>query len=195
VNDTARLLTAAHLGLAATTALLLAAVALVFYVLVYTPLKRRSSISLLAGAVPGAMPPLIGWTAASGQLELGGLLLFLLIFLWQIPHSLAIGIYRREEYADAGLVVFPNEYGMEATRRQAVLYALPLIAAPALLVRADVGGPLTLTLGGALGVWFVALALKGYLQRLDAPWARRLFFASLIYLTGVFAALAIDHAL
>ena len=174
---------------------LLAAVALVTYVLIYTPLKRRSSVSLLAGAVPGAMPPLIGWTAASGQLELGGLLLFLLIFLWQIPHSLAIGIYRREEYEAAGLVVFPNEYGMEAARRQAVLYSLPLIAAPALLVRAGVGGALTLTVGGALGVWFVALALQGYLGRLDAPWARRLFFASLVYLTGVFAALAVDHAL
>jgi protoheme IX farnesyltransferase len=174
---------------------LLAAVALVTYVLIYTPLKRRSSVSLLAGAVPGAMPPLIGWTAASGQLELGGLLLFLLIFLWQIPHSLAIGIYRREEYEAAGLVVFPNEYGMEAARRQAVLYSLPLIAAPALLVRAGVGGAFTLTVGGALGVWFVALALQGYLGRLDAPWARRLFFASLVYLTGVFAALAVDHAL
>ena len=174
---------------------LLGAIALVSYVLVYTPMKRVSTWALWVGAVPGAIPPLLGYTAVTGRLDVVGVALFAILFLWQIPHSLAIGIYRREEYEAAGLVVFPNEYGMEAARRQAVLYSLPLIAAPALLVRAGVGGALTLTVGGALGVWFVALALQGYLGRLDAPWARRLFFASLVYLTGVFAALAVDHAL
>ena len=95
---------------------LLAAVALVLYVVVYTPMKRRSSLSTLVGAVPGALPPLIGWTAATGQLDPGGLALFAILLLWQIPHSLAIGVYRRMEYEAAGLVVFPSEHGLPATR-------------------------------------------------------------------------------
>ena len=100
---------------------LLAAVALILYVLVYTPMKRVSSMNTLVGAIPGALPPLIGWTAATGSIEVGGLLLFALLFLWQIPHSLAICIYRQKEYESAGLVVLPSEHGLAVTRRQMLL--------------------------------------------------------------------------
>src|SRR5438552_3753678 len=84
---------------------LLASVALVSYVLLYTPLKRYTAAALLVGAVPGAIPPLIGWTAATERLDLPGVLLFAVMFLWQVPHFLAITLFRREEYARAGLVV------------------------------------------------------------------------------------------
>ena len=88
---------------------LLVAIALVSYVLLYTPMKRRSPASLLVGAVAGAVPPLIGWTAATGTFDLPGLLLFAVMFLWQVPHFLAITLFRRDDYARAGLLVLPNE--------------------------------------------------------------------------------------
>ena len=112
---------------------LLAAIALLIYVLVYTPLKRYSAVSTLIGAIPGAMPPLIGWTAASGRLDTGGLVLFFLLFLWQIPHSLAISIFRQKEYAQAGLWVFSNDYGLDSTRTHILIYTIPLIGIPAVL--------------------------------------------------------------
>lgn len=171
---------------------LLAAVALVLYVLVYTPMKRSSSVSTLVGAIPGALPPLIGWTAATGRLDAGGLALFALLFIWQIPHSLAIGIYRGPEYAEAGMVVFPNEHGLPATRRQAVLYSIPLAAMPVVLMLLGVAGPVTLVGGTLLGLWFLSLAWKGLRTQGGAKWARRFFFASLIYLTGMFVALGVD---
>jgi protoheme IX farnesyltransferase len=171
---------------------LLAAIALVSYVIIYTPMKRQSSFSTLVGALPGALPPLIGWTAATGTLDPGGLALFALLFLWQIPHSLAIGIYRGPEYAAAGLKVYPNEHGLPAARLQALLYTTPLVAVPLLLVQLGLGGWATLIAGATLGTWFFALALQGYRHGGEARWARRFFIASLIYLTGLFGALGAD---
>lgn len=177
---------------AAPIAGLLAAIALVLYVLVYTPLKRISSLNTLVGAIPGAMPPLIGWTAASGQLELGGLLLAAMLFLWQIPHSLAITIYRHAEYERAGLMMLPTEHGMSATRRQMFLYTFALLPMPLLLVHAGVGGWLTLAAGTMLGAWWLHKAWVGFIDKGTAPWARQFFFASLIYLSGMFAVLTAD---
>lgn len=172
---------------------LLAAIALVSYVLVYTPLKRRSSISTLVGALPGALPPLIGWTAATGRLDAGGLVLFAILFLWQIPHSLAIGIYRQREYEQAGLVVFPSEHGLEATRRQMLVYAMPMAPLPLALVHLGVASWGTLVVGSALGLWFLYLCWDGFRSRLGGAWARRVFWASLVYLTALFAVLAVDQ--
>ena len=172
---------------------LLAAIALVSYVLIYTPLKRRSSLSTLVGALPGALPPLIGWTAATGRLDAGGLVLFAVLFLWQIPHSLAIGIYRQREYERAGLVVFPTEHGLEATRRQMLLYALPMAPLPLALVLLGVASWGTLVIGSALGLWFLHLCWKGYRGGLGAIWARKVFWASLVYLTALFSVLAVDQ--
>ena len=172
---------------------LLAAVALVSYVLVYTPLKRRSSISTLVGALPGALPPLIGWTAATGRLDAGGLILFAILFVWQIPHSLAIGIYRQREYERAGLVVFPSEHGLEATRRQMLLYAMAMAPLPLALVALGVASWGSLVVGSALGLWFLHLCWRGFRSSLGAVWARKVFWASLVYLTALFAVLAVDQ--
>ncbi len=172
---------------------LLAAIALVSYVLVYTPLKRRTSLSTLVGALPGALPPLIGWTAATGRLDAGGLVLFAILFLWQIPHSLAIGIYRQKEYERAGLVVFPTEHGLAATRRQMLLYAIPMAPLPLVLVHLGVSGPATLIVGSGLGLWFLWTCWVGLHHERGAKWARKTFFASLVYLTALFAVLAVDQ--
>lgn len=172
---------------------LLAAVALVSYVLVYTPLKQRTSLSTLVGAFPGAMPPLIGWTAATGQLDAGGLLLFTLLFVWQIPHSLAIGIYRQAEYERAGLLVFPTEHGLDATRRQMLLYSLALLPLPLALAYVGVAGPLTMLVGTGLGSIWLWQALEGYRDRGGPKWARKFFLFSLVYLTALFVVLPVDQ--
>src|SRR5512138_3387831 len=95
---------------------LLAFLALAVYVAVYTPMKRRSTLALFVGAVPGAIPPLLGWTAVTGRLDAGGLALFALLFAWQLPHFLAISIYLAEDYARGGLQVFALVHGERATR-------------------------------------------------------------------------------
>src|SRR5205823_9410645 len=106
---------------------LLAAVALVSYVLLYTPMKRRRPAALLVGAVPGAIPPLMGWTAATGRLELPGALLFAVMFVWQVPHFLAIALFSSEDFARGGIRVLPVVEGAGATRRQIALGAGALV--------------------------------------------------------------------
>jgi protoheme IX farnesyltransferase len=171
---------------------LLAAVALVLYVLVYTPMKRVSSMNTLVGAIPGALPPLIGWTAATGSIEVGGLLLFALLFLWQIPHSLAICIYRQKEYESAGLVVLPSEHGLAVTRRQMLLYTVALVPLPLLMVHAGIAGLPTLLIGTGLGVWWLRKAWRGFSLESGSAWARKFFLSSLVYLSGMFAILTVD---
>lgn len=172
---------------------LLAALALVLYVLVYTPLKRISSLSVLVGAIPGALPPVIGWVAATGRIDPPALVLFGVLFLWQVPHSLAIGIYREAEYTRAGLVVHTAEHGIAATRRQMLVYTMGLFPVPLLLVRLDVAGLPTAVAGSALGAILLYSAFEGWRQQGGARWARRFFFLTLLYMTGLFAALVVDH--
>lgn len=172
---------------------LLAATALVLYVLVYTPLKRVSSLSVLVGAVPGALPPVIGWVAATGTIDAPALVLFGVLFLWQVPHSLAISIYRQDEYTRAGLVVHSAEHGIHATRRQMLIYSMGLFPVPLLLVHLGVAGMPTAVVGSALGAVLLSSALQGWRSQAGAAWARRFFFLTLLYMTGLFAALVVDH--
>ena len=171
---------------------LLAAIALISYVMVYTPMKRASSFNTLVGAIPGAMPPLIGWTAATHSIDIGGLLLFSVMLLWQIPHFLAIAIYRRSEYENAGLVMLPSAQGLEATRRQILLYTLALFPIPALLLLSGVSGWFTCIIGTAIGGWWLWQAIEGFVQKKEHIWARKFFLTSLYYLTALFAVLTID---
>jgi protoheme IX farnesyltransferase len=171
---------------------LLAGIALVLYVLIYTPLKRTSSFNTIIGALPGAMPPLIGWTAATNAIDAGGLLLFALLFIWQIPHSLAITIYRHDEYKQAGIVVYPSVQGLNATRYQMLMYTLSITSIPPLLFLTQVSGWGTLTIGTGLGLWWLWKAWDGYANDKGAKWARNFFFGSLIYLSGLFAVMTID---
>ena len=172
---------------------LLAAIALLIYVLVYTPLKRYSAVSTLIGAIPGAMPPLIGWTAASGTLDTGGLVLFFLLFLWQIPHSLAISIFRQKEYAQAGLWVFSNDYGLDSTRTHILVYTIPLVGIPAVLWNLGIANWATVISGATIGGWMLWQAFDGWHHKKGEVWARKLFFTTLIYLSALFATLTIDQ--
>lgn len=172
---------------------LLAAIALVLYVFVYTPMKRTTSLSVLVGAIPGALPPVIGWVAATGSIDPPALILFGLLFLWQVPHSLAIGMYRQQEYTRAGLVVHAEEHGPAASRRQMLLYTLGLFPLPLLLVHLGVAGMPTAVVGSALGAVLVYQALDGWKSRAGPKWARRYFLTTLVYMTGLFAVLVLDH--
>jgi len=174
---------------------LLAAIALVSYVLLYTPMKRRSSAALLVGAVAGAMPPLIGWTAATGTLDLPGVLLFAVIFLWQVPHFLAITLFRREDYARAGLLVLPNEPdGERKARRNIVCYTVALVSVSLLFVPLGVARNLYFATAFFAGALFVAHGLNGLRPATGPRWARKEFALSLAYLTVLLGALVIDHA-
>ena len=173
--------------------LLLGALSLASYVLAYTPLKRVTSLSTVVGAVPGALPPLMGWAAARGSLGAAGWGLFAILFLWQLPHFLAIGWLYRDDYARGGFPMLAvTDRDGSSTGRQAVLYAtalLPVTLAAGLLAAAGKG-----YLWGALvlGVAFLGCALLFAWRRSTAA-ARRLFFASVLYLPLVLGLMVFDR--
>lgn len=161
------------------------------YLLLYTPLKRKTSLCTIVGAVPGALPPLIGWAAAQGRTSYESWLLFAILFLWQMPHFLAIAWIYRKEYAAAGFrmlsVVDPS--GAQVSR-QIVLYSLALL--PVSLLPATIGMTGTLYFFGALGlgIFFVGQGILS-LQNLDTK-ARSLFRDSILYLTLLLVLMVLD---
>jgi len=176
-------------GLTAT----LAALALFTYVVLYTPLKRRSSLALLVGAVPGAIPPLMGWTAVTGRLDAGGLALFALLFCWQLPHFLAISMYLQEDYARGGIQVFALVHGDRAARRWIAATSLLLIPVSLTLLPLGLAGPVYGVVAVLLGGALAGYGLTGLWQRGAAHrWARSFFLLTLVYLTLLFAALLVS---
>lgn len=171
---------------------LLAALALTSYVLLYTPLKRRTTLSLLIGAVPGAIPPLLGWTTVTGRIAWPGVLLFGVLFLWQIPHFLAIAIFRREDYRRAGLKILPVERGERVTRHHIIGYLAALVLVSLLLVPVGVGGPLYFGAAISLGAMFFGFGVWGLRPSSGARWARGLFITSIVYLVLLLFALTVS---
>lgn len=173
----------------------LGTVALLSYVLVYTPLKSRTHWAMEVGALPGALPPLMGWTAASGHIELPGLALFGILYLWQLPHFIAIAMFRKAEYSAAGLTSLPLAKGDRVARWTAVAALVALV--PVSLAPSVVGlcGPLYLVSALVLDLVFLGEGIRGVVTKGDARWARKLFGVSLLYLTLLFVALGVDRAL
>jgi protoheme IX farnesyltransferase len=165
------------------------------YVAVYTPLKRHTAIALFIGAVPGALPPLMGWTTATGRLDAPGLALFGILFLWQIPHFLAIAIYRAADYARAGFKVLPLAISTRATRTTIVLFSVGLVAVTVLLQPLHVAGPAYLGVAAVLGLVFIGWAAAGFRPAAERLWARSLFFYSIVYLTLLFVAIVVDRTI
>jgi protoheme IX farnesyltransferase len=172
---------------------ILGGLAFVGYVAIYTPMKRSSSAALFVGAVPGALPPLMGWTSVTGHLDAGALALFGVLFLWQVPHFLAIALYRSEDYGRAGFEILPLVVGERATRVVIVVFSAALGATSLLMGPLHVAGELYTASAAVLGVGFVAWGLVGIGRAASRAWARSLFFASLVYLTLLFVALIVDH--
>ncbi|HXW08909.1 MAG TPA: heme o synthase [Vicinamibacterales bacterium] len=160
----------------------IALITLIVYALVYTPLKRRTSFATVIGAIPGALPPVIGWAAARNELSQGAWVLFGIVFLWQLPHFLAIAWIFREDYARAGYAMLPVlEPDGRSTARQAVGYAaalLPLSLAPTLV---GMAGSVYFAGAFVLSLLFLGLAAR-FASTRSIPDARRLFFGSILYL-------------
>jgi protoheme IX farnesyltransferase len=163
------------------------------YLLLYTPMKRRSSLCVLVGAVPGALPPVIGWVAARGTLELDAWVLFAILFLWQVPHTLAIACLYRDDYAKAGIQFLPViEPDGASTNRQVISHCTALLAVSLLPTLLGLAGPVYFFVALFLGISFLAsgvrLALESTLAR-----ARKLLLTSLIYLPALLLVMALDR--
>ncbi len=172
---------------------LVGAATLVAYVFVYTPMKRVSALATIIGAVPGAAPPVMGWTAARNEIELGAWLLFCLLFFWQLPHFLAIAWLYRADYARAGfpMLTVIDPQGTRAGR-QALVYGAALL--PVSLMPAAIGLAGSTYFFGALLLGLAFLAAAALFAREPAtPSARRLLLVSVLYLPAVLAVLVLDR--
>lgn len=163
------------------------------YCLIYTPLKRLSMTSTLVGAVPGAMPPVIGYAAVTGTVGLPAVLLFAIMFIWQLPHFYAIGYLYREDYGRAGFPILPviDPTGRR-TFRHILVTSVALLVAGVLPAFLGVGGYLTLIIGALCGGGFLVLAVQ-LVRQATRQQARTLFLASLLYLPLVLTAVLLDH--
>ena len=171
---------------------LLALLTGLIYGFVYTPLKRRGPISIWVGAVPGAIPPVMGWAAVQGGLGLGGLSLFAVLFVWQFPHFLALAYMYREDYARAGFRFLPDDD--RKTGLHIVLGCAALLAASVLPAALGLVGRVYLVGALAFGVAFLAVGLQ-VLGGCTPKRARRVFFASIIYQPALLALLVLDRFL
>ena len=167
----------------------LAAATIGIYLFAYTPLKRISTANTLVGAIPGALPPLIGWAAARNDLAPPAWTLFAILFFWQLPHFFAIGWMYREDYARAGFVMLSGR-DLEGARtgRQSVFFTVLLLVASVTPVWFGMVSLLYLPVALSLGALFLGLAFRFQTHR-TLPTARQLFFASIIYLPLLLGAL------
>ena len=170
-----------------------AAVTLISYVLFYTPLKTRTSLSTLVGAVPGALPPVIGWTAATGSITLPAIILFGIVFFWQMPHFLAIAWMHRDDYARAHIPLLPVlEPDGRRTGQQALQYAVALGPVSLMPVLVGLSGAPYAAVAVVLDVILVAVTARFARDRSTAN-ARRLFLFSILYLSLLWTALVVDR--
>lgn len=165
------------------------------YAVIYTVLlKPRTPQNIVIGGASGAMPPVLGWAAVSGEVSSDALLLFLIIFAWTPPHFWALALYRTADYARAGLPMLPVTHGSEFTRLSVLLYTFILFGVTLLPLATRMSGALYLAVAVALGLQFIRYAWRLYRDYSDAL-ARRTFRFSIVYLFALFAALLVDHYL
>src|SRR6185369_12159581 len=171
----------------------LTAATFVGYAIVYTLiLKPATPQNIVIGGASGAMPPVLGWAAVTGQVSTEAMLLFLIIFAWTPPHFWSLALYRTEEYAKSGLPMLPVTHGKEYTRLQVLLYTIILFGASLLPFAIGMSGILYLVAAAVLGGVFLFFAIRIYVAYSDAL-AQRTFRFSIAYLAFLFAALLVDH--
>ncbi|MFG0211702.1 heme o synthase [Brevibacillus porteri] len=164
----------------------------IFYVLIYTPLKRVTTLNTVIGGISGAAPPVIGWVAVTGTMDMTAWLLFLVLFLWQPPHFLALAMLKTEEYRAGNLPMLPVVKGFAETKRQMVLWGSVLFPASLLLfIHASLGYVYLLVMG-VMGIVYMVLLFQGFKTKDDLAWARKLFGYSILYLTVFCAAIVIS---
>jgi len=170
----------------------LALATLIVYLIVYTPMKRRTPMATLVGAVPGALPPLIGWAASHGSVSPGGAALFAIVFLWQIPHFMAIAWMYRDDYRKAGFPMLPVvEPSGRRAGRQALLYTAALVPVTLVPTLVGVSGAIYAACAALLGAALLWLAIQFANTRTDRS-ARALFFGSITYLPLLWIAMIMN---
>ncbi|HEX8226700.1 MAG TPA: heme o synthase [Candidatus Saccharimonadales bacterium] len=174
---------------------LLSLACFVAYVFIYAIAKRKSVYGTEVGSISGAIPPVVGYCAVTGSLDITALLLFIVLVVWQMPHFYAIAIFRKEDYKAAGIPVLPLVRGIPATKRRMVWYAAAFLAAVIALGIHDGLSPAYYVITGGAGVYWLACGVKGLRPADDAHdirWARKMFGVSLLALTAFSVTLAIE---
>jgi protoheme IX farnesyltransferase len=171
----------------------LGALTILLYVFVYTPMKRASSLNTVVGAIPGAIPPLMGFAAAQDTISPAALSVFAILFIWQMPHFLAIAILYKNDYAAGGFKMLPvvDDERLSMTSRQILIYSVAMVPVTLLPVQLGIAGPAYFTAAVLLGLAFLSFACSTAATR-SRPDARKLFFASILYLPLLLAFLMWD---
>ncbi|MCS1352754.1 heme o synthase [Mechercharimyces sp. CAU 1602] len=174
-------------------AAMLSLVGFVVYVFIYSLwLKRTTTLNTVVGSISGAVPPMIGWVALTGTLDLPAWILFLIMFLWQPPHFFAIAMRKVDDYRAAGIPMLPVVKGFKETKWQTLGFVLLLVPASLMLFFTGVVSWIYLTVAGVLGLFYIIFAVQGIFTNDDQGWARKMFIYSLIYLTGLQIVMLID---
>jgi protoheme IX farnesyltransferase len=166
---------------------------LLFYAVGYTMILKRNSIhNVLLGGIAGALPPLVGWTAVTGQLDPAGWALFGIIFLWQCPHTWALAIWRDLDYSRVGIPMLPVIRGRAETKRQNLFYVCMLASTAVLFAFFNGMGPLYLILATLAGLRYIQLSIQALTEDDEEAWGKKMFFFSIKYLGIIFLALPLD---
>lgn len=164
---------------------LLGVLAYFWYVVIYGVAKRTTAWSTIIGGVAGSLPIVAGYTALTGAIDVAAILIFAILFFWQIPHFYAIAMFRRDDYASAGLPVWSVRYGMKGTKMQVMASAVLYAFSVALLALFGYTGVVYLVLSGALSIYWIYVGVKHYKNKDNVKWARRMFGVSLLALLAM----------
>ncbi len=165
------------------------------YVILYGIFKRRSVHATVVGSISGAMPIVAGYTAVTGRINAGALILFLILVLWQMPHFYAIAIYRLDDYGAANIPVLPIVKGLRVTKLYMLLYIVAFIVATIMLTVSGYTGYVYLAVAVAVGLMWLGVGLKGISADNDKLWARKMFLVSLLVITVLCLAISVDAIL
>jgi len=175
-----------------TTTTLLSVVTIILYLCIYTPMKRFSTLNTIIGSIPGAIPPMGGWAAATGNLSQGSWLLFGILFFWQMPHFMAIAILYAKDYKQGGFKMLPSEYpGSKHTNYHILFFSIALIGTSIGLFILKLAGVLYAVGAAIIGMWFLWVALKVF-YNLNNKNAKQLLYASFIYLPILLLLIILD---
>ena len=168
-----------------TLTFILGVIAYVWYIVIYGIAKRTTVYSTIIGGVAGALPPVAGYTALTGQIDAGAILLFLVLFFWQMPHFYAIAMFRQKDYASAKLPIWSVVYGMKSAKRQILIFVIVYAVVSALLTVFGYTGVIYLTISVALSMYWLYRGISLYNRLEDDKWARKMFGASLLILLAI----------
>jgi protoheme IX farnesyltransferase len=167
--------------------------AIISYTLIYTPLKIKTPLALVIGAIPGAIAPVLGFTAVTNKITLGAFAVFGILFAWQMPHFIAISIYSKLDYQRAGFKVISVVRSAKATRIQAFLWTFVLLIVSMLIIPLKLAGTIYFVCASVLGIWFLVVSAQGLRNINDPKWPKKFFAVSLVYLPLLVLSVIIDR--